>query len=793
MNQMVVDKNGPKAFILVPNGESSVYHPENDQIWALCLDASETCPFYLHTTYQLRAKSMRLFPNIIFGRHTLTQPGDFLEMPTVTCYTPSFIEIRYQAIHQLQVRFCAFIPEPEVLVGTTEIEYLGDEPIQVICETAAVLNPMDTGHPTRPFTIGSNHLLTGQSHNVFPTLSMSSGPKATSNPYPALRIPVYLEAGEKETLHWALASKDDQTASLDTARKFIAVDWERTAQIHLKAHAKQTIVIKTGHPDWDAAFQLAQSNALTHLVTFEEDQYPRTFIRNRTPDLPTSKNDQMNDLTLLDTLHLFEVLLPAHADDLIELIKKFIYQVDDQGVLPSKIHQHPGGRKINEPPLLASLCLALYEIKPDVDFLRQAFPILQRFYNEGWSAGSDQELDSLPAWESPSQLQLNLGLFNFDIWDETGMGLDIRTAESPALAAMLLREASALKKIAQILGDRSARIRYGKIAKNLQERMQSMWDEQREMFTYRDRRSHRSPARELYYPGRIRPMLSLNKRFSEPQRLQVHLTTHDENPCPGIVSIQGWLDNGEECAERFQPPALRWVAGRAHATSQHVFTGIESVAFEGFNPNDHFLVETANYTQEDISCMLPVWSGGLPKDQFSSLVKSHLDPQAPELSHGIPDTWSTIHPLPEGLPQHINILWNTLIIAGLARQGFAQEAVGWFTSLMSRIIQGLKEFNGFYPSYNCDNGIPTGQPNAITGLAPLRVFLQIAGIKLIRPGQVALLGSNPFPWPIEVRWQGLWLRKAGSETHILFPDGTHYHSQATKPLIVTSRKVQEQL
>jgi hypothetical protein len=596
-----------------------------------------------------------------------------------------------------------------------------------------------------------------------------------------------LEPGASKKLHWSLASKDDQTASLETARKFIAADWHRTAQIHLKAHAKQTIFIKTGQPDWDAAFLLAQANALTHLVNPQGVQHQSTFIRTRMPDQPASKNDQPHELTLLDTLHLFEVLLPAHADDLMELIKKFIHQVDDQGVLTSNIHQHPASRKINDPPLLASLCLTLYEIKPDADFLRQAFPILQRFYNEGWSAGSDQKLDSLPAWESPSQLQLNLGLFNFDIWDETGMGLDIRTAESPALAAMLLREASALKKIAQILGDRSARIRYGKIAKNLQERMQLMWDAQREIFTYRDRRSHRSPARELYYPGRVRATLSLNKRFSEPQRLQVHLTTHKEPPRPGIVSIQGLLDGGEKCIELIQPPELRWVAGRAHATSQHLFEGVESVSFEGFNPNDHFLIETADYTQEDISCMLPVWSGGVSKDQLSLLVETHLDPQAPELSHGIPETWSVVHPLPKGLPQHINILWNTLILSGLAREGFAQEAMGLFTSLMATLIRGLKEFNGFYPSYNCDNGIPTGQPNAITGLTPLRVFLQIAGIKLIRPGQVALWGSNPFPWPIEVRWQGLWLRKAGSETHILFPDGTHYHSQSTKPLIVTSR------
>ena len=36
-------------------------------------------------------------------------------------------------------------------------------------------------------------------------------------------------------------------------------------------------------------------------------------------------------------------------------------------------------------------------------------------------------------WEDTRQLQMDTGLFNFDIWEDTGHGLDIHTAESPAL------------------------------------------------------------------------------------------------------------------------------------------------------------------------------------------------------------------------------------------------------------------------------------------------------------------------------------------------------------------------
>jgi hypothetical protein len=793
MDQMAVDRNGPQAFILAPDSGRSAYHPENDQIWGLCLEASQTCPFYLHTTYQLRARSMRVFPNIIIGHHALTQTGDFRRLPTVTQYTPSYVEIQTEFTGGLHARFTAYLPEPDALVGTLEIQHSSPEPIRLACELGALLIPMGKGRPTQPMVIGGNHILEGQTEDIAPVLFMSSGPQGTSSPHPALRLSLTLDPGESKQLHWALVSKSSQQASLEAARHLAAPAWHKGAHTHIKDHQKQLIRTQTGESEWDAAFYFAQVNALTHLVNLGQGDLQGAFVRTRLPDQPPQRLGQTevgSDLTLLDTLHLAEVLLPAHANQLAGLIDQFTARVDGQGCLPSNLHRTKSGGSIRESPLLASLYLACYEITADSGVLNQAYPHLSRFFEFGWWAGADRDPVDFPHWERPAQLQLQRGLFNFEALEDVGNGLDIRTAESPALAAMLYREALALQKIARILGDRAGRIKFGKAAKIIMEKMRTMWDNDRKIFTYLDRESHCAPDRELYYPGRIQPNLDIQKRFNQPQRLQIHLTARNQHNRDCVIRITGENLRGERIVEVIQPPHLRWLEEQAQITTQHLYTALKSVAFEGFNPDDHFLIKTADYTQADVTCLLPIWSGGASNEHITALLETHLDWQSPDLSAGIPETWRSDHPLPEGLPVQANILWNTLIINGIVNAGYSEVALGIFSNLMSTIIQGLKDFNGFFPAYTVENGLPAGKANSITGLAPLQLFLKIAGIKLISPEKVAIWGSNPFPWPVSVSWQGLWLRRDGLHTHIIFPDGTQYQSEVTKPLVITGTERQ---
>jgi len=372
------------------------------------------------------------------------------------------------------------------------------------------------------------------------------------------------------------------------------------------------------------------------------------------------------------------------------------------------------------------------------------------------------------------------------MWEAAGQGLDIRCVESPALVSMLLREARALQKIDEILADKPQQQSFGKLENILRKKLQSFWQDDQHIWSYRDCQSHLSPTRELYYPGPALKSIEFHKIFTVPQRLQCHLYAGDKGTRVSRITIQGENSAGEEVIENFTPTDIRWFAGRAHVTTANLYSVLHKISLKGMKPNDRFLIETANLSQSDITCLAPIWAGGFRKEQLESLLDNQLNWQDPDLEYGIPETWQVHHTFPEDLPIHVNVVWNTMIIKGLVESGYLEPAMHLFTNLMMTIVQGLKTFEGFFPFYDCDTGRPAGLRNALTSLIPLRLFLQIAGIRLIKPDKIAIWGTSPFPWPIELTWQGLALRREGSKTDIIFPDGTTYQGESNQPVLLTS-------
>ncbi len=114
-----------------------------------------------------------------------------------------------------------------------------------------------------------------------------------------------------------------------------------------------------------------------------------------------------------------------------------------------------------------------------------------------------------------------------------------------------------------------------------------------------------------------------------------------------------------------------------------------------------------------------------------------------------------------------------------------EESAALYSRLMSTIVGALSDFHGFFPYHNTSIGLPSGTSNVIAGLAPLRLFLDIAGIRLFSPNRVALWRCSPFPWPIEIQWQGLSLRKEGTHSQITFPDSTHFETDSTEAVMIT--------
>jgi hypothetical protein len=115
--------------------------------------------------------------------------------------------------------------------------------------------------------------------------------------------------------------------------------------------------------------------------------------------------------------------------------------------------------------------------------------------------------------------------------------------------------------------------------------------------------------------------------------------------------------------------------------------------------------------------------------------------------------------------------WNTLIGEGLLQYGYRSQAAELVTRLMGAVTQTLKREGAFRRYYHVESGRGMGERNALSGLAPLSLFLQTLGVRLISPSRVALAGVNPFPWPVTVKYRGTTILRQKDKTVIIFADG----------------------
>jgi len=178
MDPLTFDRNGPKAFIIARDGSTTSIDPTEDQVWAFSFSDSETHPFHLETTYGLRARSMRLIPNVILTNKRLSKESVYTRPPRVTRYTPAHQRINFSLINGANVQLDFFIPEFNALVGGFDIANRSAEPISLTLELAAILVPMDKWGPLHPEKAGINQILEGQTGDLWPVLFMTGGPMA---------------------------------------------------------------------------------------------------------------------------------------------------------------------------------------------------------------------------------------------------------------------------------------------------------------------------------------------------------------------------------------------------------------------------------------------------------------------------------------------------------------------------------------------------------------------------------------------------------------------------------------
>ena len=758
----------------------------NDHTWELEIGNGQPPALTLRTSFGLRARMMRLFPRFGEGRHIATHPAEFPSPPRLRTFAPNFLALDFSPLDQLDVRAEYWMPTSQILAGRYTLLNRSDKPRQIRLQLCAVLNPLD-GNAFANSQIQLVDVLTASTGGLAPLLYLTGGPAPLPGPYPSLGVDLDLAPGLSRTITWALAALNSTQESFDAARKTVARPWEaEQARIEMSA-ASDLMDIETGDPDWDAAFALTQTSALRLFFPATQHLPNPSFVLSRGPDQGyTAKGDgadyplAWSGQTPLETYYLAS-LLPGAPKLARGLLENFLAVQNKESTLDLRPGLAGQRAKMQATPLLASLAWELYQATDDESILIESFQGLLAFFWSWFSPAHDRDRDGLPEWDHILQSGWDENPL-FDVWHAWSQGVDIAAIEDPALPSMLAREAGCLILIAEKLGRNNEVELVKRQAEVLEKSVQSAWDESAAMYQYRDRDTDLTSEGRVIAKGRggkpLKPKVKIEGRV----RLVIEVQTKvpaGKRPEARIAEFAT-----KEPLEVIAPEQFQWRSGGMVATSRQVYERVGRVEVLGLTASDRVMVRVVDLTQQDQTLFLPLWAG-LPDRQRAqaTIGRVLLNPKRFDRPFGIPACVTT----PEGADavcSSVHLPWNHLIGEGLLEYGFREEAARLTANLMNAVIQTLKQNRAFSGRYHAETGAAFGERNALTGLAPLGLFLQTLGVTVHSSTRVRLEGKNPFPWPVTIRYRGLTIQRGMDSTEIIFTNGKSVTVTSLAPCVV---------
>ncbi|MBL7161204.1 MAG: hypothetical protein ISS57_01255 [Anaerolineales bacterium] len=769
--------NDPGAYTIAADARCGPTDYANDHIWELSLAGGEPPALALKTTYGLRARNLRLFPRFVEGDTAVSDPENFVEQPSVQRFYPNYLALTCSPYTGIDVSLEYWVPESQVIAGRVRIKNSRLSARQLCFEWGAMLSAATEGERMAPQEMEAVTVLCGQTDGLAPVLFMTGGPQFGSGPFPALAIDIELPTGGERIYTWVMVSLENHEESFAAARSIAARPWEKEIA-RLDVLNAGLIDIETGDPDWDAAFALTQKNAFGLLVG-PTDQLPQTsYVISRQPDHGHSSSGDGSDhaylwsgQTPLETDFLVSMMLPAAPKIAAGLLANFLSIQKQSGFIDWKpgLAGQRGG--VMATPILAHLAWKIYQATEDRQFLDLIYPNLLKAVQAWFDSAQDRDGDGIPEWNHLMQSGLDEHPI-FSPWQEWSQGADISQSESPALCALLYNEIQTLVKMAHVLERTGSIPSLVSLGDNLVSAIEASWDESASMYRVWDRETHLSPSREVlaehYGPGEI----FLQRSFDQPVRLLISITGIDTTPRQINLFIHGAGTSGQNRVERITEEQFPWRLRQSSATSQRVYAQLEYIEIRDIGPNDLVRVEVIGLACQDYSLFLPLCAGIPTQERADQIIRQALlDPDRYWRNFGLPvcplqATEAETHPC-----ANTSILWSSLLGKGLVNYGYRREAAELVNRLMTAIISNLKKHQAFAHSYNVETGAGVGERNALQGLAPLSLFLETLGVRLISPSKVALEGHNPFPWPVTIKYRGLTILREDKKTRVTFPGG----------------------
>jgi hypothetical protein len=768
--------DNPLNLILAADHRLTELNYANDQIWELLLGSGEPPAVALHTTYGLRARSMRVFPQFVEAHQSVSDPGDFDSPVIITHFAPNYLKLMFSPFPDIDVEMEYWLPDGQTAAGRIWVRNTGDLDRKLRMELTALLSPNPEGKPSVVRVKESAQILQGATENLAPVLFITGGASGENSPYPHLYHDLEMAPDAYRRFTWALAALGDDEESFRHARLTAARNWE--AEItRIRMLARQTLEIHTGDPDWDAALAFSQKTA--QLLCFSPNQHlpHTTFVSTRMPDMGYSRQGSGSDYSHLwsgqsafESWVLGQTLVPDSAQAARSLLDNFFSVQKENGFIDHKIGLGGQRTSLDASPLLVSLCWLYYEYTQDLDYLKQNFRRLLWHIQTWFSESNDRDGDGIPEWSNLVQTGYDENPA-FSRWQPWDRGADIRMVESPDLCAYLYREITLLQKIARMVGETEPLTYLEAMAATLHTAVQNSWNSRRATYQYWDYENHQTSTGEVLQERTGPGEMLVDQVFETPTRLQLKLTSPEPPTAKLEITLHGSSPNGQHRVETISAADLTWAADGAIFTLPNLYAEIEHVHIQGLAAEGTAQIQIVDLYQEDHTLLTPIWAGIPSEEQVEKIYDRRLAKASGYgRQYGIPAQPRASTKAEEEAVMRVWLPYNAMVAEGLLDYGRVTEATDLFTRNMASVVENLKSEQAFRSQYHAERAGGVGQRNHVTGLPSIQLFLKILGIKPLITGGVQVHHPNPYPWPVRLIYRGTVIESSEESVMIRFPN-----------------------
>jgi hypothetical protein len=747
----------------------------DDQIWHLDLKNGEPPAISINSTFGLRVIQSRIFMRYQLDLLMISDPADFFQQPRFEDIYCNYAKISFKPFEDINVIIEFWVPESKSICCQHSVTNSSHKTLEFLIDVASQFNPKEGDVITVTKIQGAN-VLAGRSKGLEPVIFSTGGAYPGSVSYPSLEIKTDLLPEKTRTYRWVHYGDSTIERSDRSTRKILKRNWNSEIA-RQKMINSGLVTVRTGLPEWDAAFHLSQIAALNTFHGPTSYLPNRSFVENRLPDQGYSFAENGIDYGPLWSgqtppilLNLTENILPSHTQLIREFLQNFYHIQEENGFIDNRPGLGGQRSRLLAYPSLATISKEYFDRTDDVGFIDQYFPSMLKFFDHWFIDAYDRDGDGIPEWSHP----LQTGFDEHPVYEKNASwnsGVEIHVSETTLLCSLLFREAESLIYLSQKCEQLQFLEKLLEVKNRLDVFVQKSWDVEKKCYTDVDRNTHTTIQGLQLAKRNGEGVLYLDQKFESPVRLLISIKSSDDITRRPEIIIVGENAAGAHRVESVLPGDFRWQMGEGLHTGKSNFVFLHHIEIKNVHPLDRITVSTLDLGLLHISNFFPLWAGIPSRETADELIIETIQDEELFWSpFGISSVQMDL--LGTDLTDRIFIqpAWNAMIGHGFVKYNHIRSASKLFTHLMTAIVKTLRTTGFFHRYYSVENGEGYGDHNHISGLVPLNFFLATLGIWIKNPSTVRVSGVNPYPWPVEIGYRGLKISKLMDHSIVQFPD-----------------------